>query len=365
MSARLELITRRTAIVDMLKGAAVVGFKVAAPGGVGVAVVKTLLFTPDRPEIKEDENYDFNPGWIEARTKAKFIDPDNDGHLPFLREAVINNPVLKDLTKEYFGYFNENLEKKQRIGLGDALYKAVEMTHEKLKNTDPSKINPKTNLILESMHAGLFVFAAGFMPWFSTDNLKEIGVNMGAYNTSFDYFSALWKDVYPKLFAKKEIEKDPTNLETGQDRAVHFAQHLLLTYEFLYSRRFNLNIETSVPFLLKGYDFVMSEGNYLTEDYRLRKEAPIFSQGLGLGWEYSNLFDGKNWPFFGPTIDEIREGPWDLSVDADYKGNGAGASAGADLFHRSVTGESLDIIISVMKRFNDKRYYYFEAKPAA
>lgn len=342
-------IGRRELLGNAVKG----GVVLLTAGATGTAVG---LFTPERRTGKE-EGFDLYHGCFEDRTGAKFIDPNNRGHFPFLREAILNNPRLSDLTKDYYTYLEDNLRRKQRISLGDAFNFAVTSADKKLKDIDPAKIKPGTNPLLESLHAGLFAFAAGFMPWFSTADLKQIGVNLKSYEHSSTFFQALGEYVYPRLFTREDIKEDPTDLESGQDRSIHFAQHQLLTFEYLYSKRFELGLEKSVPLVLQSYVFLMSLGSSTA------MEAKAFSQGIGLGWEYFGLRNIENWPIFGRKIEDIREGPFEAMVGADYKGNELGASEGINLFYLAIAGEPLEAITSSIEKLNDPKFHRFETNP--
>lgn len=341
--------SRKTFCINAAK--AVVG--VLAAGATGTAVG---LITPGRRAVRK-EGFELYPGWIEANTEARFIDPKNGGHFPFLRGAITNNPRLSELTRGYYAYLSGNLAGEQRINLGDALNFAIISADKRLKDIDPAKIKPRTNPLLESLHAGLFVFAAGFMPWFNTADLKKIGVDLRGYRNSESFFSAFETNIYPRLFTREDLKEDPTKFESGPDRTVHLAQHLLLAFEYLYSKHFNLGIEKSVPFGLQIYTFLMSLGNSTVA------EAKAFSQGAGLGWEYYSLRNISNWPIFGRKIDDIREGPFDKMVEADYKANRLGALTGVDLFNLGITGEPFEKITSFTKGLNNPRFLRFETKP--
>ena len=284
-------------------------------GAVGAGL--KLSFDKDRQAIQKEEGKDVFPGWIEADLKSPFIQEDK-GHFKFLREAVFSNPIIKEATREYFGYLNENLKAGKRIGLGDALKKAIELAQDKLSSKDPSKISDKVKLNLESLHAGLFVFAAGFMTFFETEDLEELDVLPKGVKSAEEYFSGkngIQTKVYPRII--KDGKNHEEMFANGQDRAVHFAQHLFITFEYLYSELFKLGINEKMPSYLKFLVKALGGGD-------VKKRAKVFSWLTGVLYEVSSLSESKNRPvltFLGVKTEGIKEGIFEPTVNYDLEAN--------------------------------------------
>lgn len=327
----------------------------AGASGLGFVGGVNFLRTTERVPLLKEEDKTIFPGWIEANTSQKFIQQDK-GHFYFLREAILNNPLLMELTQDYFQYFNSNLSQGKRLDLGEALSQAIESSHKKLTVMEKQKISSKSDLVLESVHAGLFVFAVGFVgQWWEASDLNKFGVSLEGYKNAADYLNGtngLLTNVYPNLFVKEGFKRE----NDGPDRAVHFAQHLLITFEYLYSKGFKLGLDESLPNLLKFLVFASS-------DKSLDDQARSFSKWVGIAWEYSTLSDLNNWPVISKKND-ITEGPFDPMVEADYKANQLGAEAAVMLFNILKKEASIEQIISVVKGLNDKRFYGFETEPA-
>lgn len=320
-----------------------------ALGATGVVFSNPLvsIFTQDESTRKELSET-ISPGWIEAKIQPPFVQVDK-GHFHFLREAVLTNPMLHELTTDFFSYLRQNKEMGNKLGLGDTLGYVLLKTQERFKFLDKNQISAKSELGIEILHAASFVFAAGFMPWFSEKDLRSFGVTLKEGQKVGDYFmdnkDGVVMNVMPGLFLKKELSEGGQ----GRDRVIHFAQHFFLGSEYLYAG-------------LTGSSFINPQLKLLViknGSDNLVKNAREFSEWMGVGWEYSNLTDLRNWP---PNAN-IAEGPFDPMVNADYKANELGVNTAIGLFRCSYNGESIDMIIEKSKRLNNKMYEKFEAKP--
>lgn len=226
---------------------------------IGLSVIAAVgpyaLETPHKKTVQKEIDKDFYPGWIEADIQSPFIQKEK-GHFYWLREAVLVNPALTTLTKDYFSYLEKNRKAGTRLSLGTAVAFSMDNAQKLLGDAAKSRIDPRTNVSLESIHLGAIAFAAGFMPWFDESDLARIGVKIDSDKSAVDYFESkdgLQTVTYPKLFATGEERLNTDNPEGGQDRAAHFAQHLLLTFEYLYSGKYHLAEHDTMPNFLRAY----------------------------------------------------------------------------------------------------------------
>ncbi|MCL5970173.1 MAG: twin-arginine translocation signal domain-containing protein [Patescibacteria group bacterium] len=133
--------------------------------------------SPERKPVLKEEGKDIYPGWIENGISSDFIQKDK-GHFYWLKEAIFTNPTLTDLTKDYYSYLTANEKAKNRLNPGEALYHAIEISYKKLSEQDKAKVSSRTSTEFEALHAGIVVFAAGFMPWFKEQDLAGLGVSL-------------------------------------------------------------------------------------------------------------------------------------------------------------------------------------------
>ncbi|MDP3998533.1 MAG: hypothetical protein Q8P89_02860 [bacterium] len=335
-----------------------------ALAGTGLLTVGGLAFyTPEKPAVPNKTDKVIYPGWIEGKIKSPFIRL-NEGHFHWMREAIHVHPLLFDSTCDFFAYLGENLEAGRRLELGDMLSRSIGITAQRLKEVDSSKFDPKANPNLELVHAGLFPFAAALNTWFSADDLRKFGVPLkDSPHPVAEYFwgrNGLGARVLPGLFGVDdgfpggEITEYSEPSQTGQDRTVHFAQHLLITFAYLYSKHYDLGEHQSIPSILR-VPIAIAGGNSPS------KEARIFSNWVGRFYEFSVLLRPESWPVPGiRKLSEIPDGPFDEMVEADYKGNRLGALTAVALWNRVLSGESIG---PVLQELNDERFHHFETEP--
>lgn len=317
------------------------------------------LSIPEKGAVNKGEEGVFSPGWIESRIEAPFIGL--DGHFSFLKEAVLSNPQIRETTQRFFWYLRTNLYQQRRIALGDALSSAIDIGHQIFGFRRLPDIDPRTNLSIESVHAGVYLLAAGFFPHFTPQELGMLGVKLPKDQTVHDFF---WGDkglgtvTFPKLFGvegKEDLDRKIANLGyaprySGQDRATHFASHLLISFIHLYSRHFDLPwhkgiLQSLVSFFGGG---------------RAENEARLLSEIIGRVYEVSNLSDFKNLPLPGRDNQDINQGPFEDMVEADYKGNRFGANAAIAIWQRLLQGESIK---PVLEELSDEKFSRFETSP--
>ncbi|MDP3988092.1 MAG: hypothetical protein Q8P80_03015 [Candidatus Levybacteria bacterium] len=322
-----------------LKGAGKAGLTIAGSALIPAVGLGSIFYIPEKSPIALEEGKEIFPGWIEKGISKPFIQKEK-GHFPWLSEAVFNNPILYEGTRDFMSFLNENKKQGKRLSLTEALLYPIEKMNQRFSNFDKSKISNKINPEDESLRVAIFVFAAGFMPWFSEAELENFGVNLAGYKDKDDYFvgqKGVERNVFPKLF--KDLQSG--RVINGQDRAVHFAQHLLIVFEYLYSNYAGLKEHELMPPLLKvSID--------LTSDGTLPGKAMALSGLLGLGWEYLSLLDAKNLPIFASA--EIEEGPFDAQVSADYKANRLGARTAIAFFGAGTNEESRKVLFAELNK---------------
>lgn len=346
--------------VDRRGFLALAGSSLLAAGGLAA-------YTPEKPPVSQKLEKptisEIFPGWIEKKIKSPFIRLDK-GHFHWLKEAVFNNPLLLDSTRDFFSYLNENLQAGHRLGLGEMLSQAIALSRKRLNTIKSSNFDVRVNPDLEAVYAGAITFAASLNPWFSAGDLRKFGVPLrdSPYPVP-EYFwgqDGLGARVLPGLFGVEngfpegEVTEYSEPSQTGQDRTVHFAQHLLITFTYLYSRHHNLGEHQSIPSILRIPIAFRGENSPI-------KEAQIFSYWAGRLYEFSALGRSESWPIPGiRNQGQIPDGPFDLMVEADYKGNRLGALAAVALWVRILNGQSID---PVLQELNDPRFSRFETEP--
>jgi len=336
-----------------------------ATGVLGEPAVNALLYTPGKqPVPKESGDFTLYPGWMETNITSPLIQADQ-GHFAWLREAVFANPLVQGLTKVFFNYLEGQRDNNRRLTMGEALSHTIGQAAQSLDQIARDKISPQTNMSLETVHLGVTVLAAGFITWFNPAQLKTLGISLTGFRSVSDYFwnrkKGLGTIVFPRLFGLDESqlgsmpnigdEEEPRF--TGEDRSLHFSQHLLLGIEYFYSRFFHLGEHDSIPFVLK---LLMSFGQ--TEADRAR----ILSDKTGYFYELSSLRNRKNWPIpFVRWSNVIGEGIFDSMVKADYKGNRLGVETAIELWHRTASGLS---IAPVMDELTNPKFTNIRTSPA-
>lgn len=335
------------------------------------------LHTPERNRTEDllQQSFDIFPGWLEKGT-GKFIDPDpaNKGHAHWFSETLFATPSLVEISARFIKYLEKCRAVQRRLAPGEVLDRVYEMT-EDLEHSE-LLISKKTTSPLERMHAALYGLVAGHNPWFKEEEIQKLGVNLQGKSASTYYWQedGVGTVVSPFLFGVPDNGRDKALLATGyspryrgQDRFVHFAHHLLLTFIYLYSRHFNLQEHLLIPRFLKAA--ISLKGG------SLENQARTFSDLIGKLYEISNIlpfmaisgeprvnFDNfQNWPVpFVRGIDDIEEGMFDTMVEADYKANRLGAETAIVLFRRLLRQQSLTPVIDEL---NDGKFAHLETEP--
>lgn len=330
------LINRKISRRDLIKYG-ILGLTLPVAGSQALSI-------PDRqlPEEKEEGIF---PGWIESEIRTNNFINYKNGHFDWLKDAVNSDPLLLHLTRDYFTFLVEKQKEGKRLELSEALMHPIRQANEIFTKAQGSvRIDPRTNTTLEAIHAGLFVFAAGFNNWWSENELKNFGVPIEKYKGVNDFFwgrDGIGTAVYPMLFTangRRDIDGNSAEFGyryiSGQDRSVHFAQHALLAFEYLYSKNFDLNEHKSIPNFLRAYINLSSRDS---ED-----QAKTFSDAVGKLYEFSGLKDLNSWPLPGKDPAEINEGIFDPEVGNDILANKLGAKTGVELFKMALTGQKID-----------------------
>lgn len=316
----------------------------------------------DGVQAEEISNFTIYPGWLENNTRAPFIDSnlENKGHFNWMRETIFTSPLLMDLTTDYFKYLNQALEKKQRLRLGDMVGHAYSSARNKIKEKYGESTDPRTSLNLEAMHVGLFAFTAAATAWFNEGDIKAFGVDLKGKKVVEYYWdeNGLGRVVFPTLFVNYEhdISEKLSNKEglpdrvNGQDRTLHFANHLLLIFNYLYSDYFNLKTHKRMPTLLKTV-VNWCGGNSVYDRGR------VLSWLAGRAYELKALLDPESWPFpFVRGREDIPDGPFDFRVENDFEGNELGAETAIALI-KALTGTENDTQINkILEELNNPKF---------
>lgn len=338
-----------------------------ALGSLGVLVLLGGLrwgtsIDDDGVQVDELSNFTIHPGWLEKDTRAPFIDSnlENKGHFKWMRETIFTSPLLMDLTMDYFKYLDQALEKKQRLRLGDMIEYAYSSACNKIEEKYGKDIVSRTSLNLEAMRTGLFAFTATVTPWFSEDDMKAFGVDLKGKKV-VDYYwdgNGLGRVVFPSLFVNHEhdISEKLSNKEglpdrvNGQDRTLHFANHLLLIFNYLYSNYFNLKTHKRMPTLLKlivnwcGSDSAYDRGR-------------VLSWLAGRAYELKALLDLESWPLpFIRGREDISDGPFDFRVGNDLEGNELGAETAIAFIKTLISKEDGSQVNKILEELNNQKF---------
>lgn len=316
-------------------------------------VVSHMLTAPPKEFFSgESAEATVFPGWIESHVAIPFFISDK-GHIPWLTEAVVNTPEVASLTKEFFAYLEQQRSERKRLGLGDLISHALHIIQRDLPTIDPT----------EALHVASIMVAGTLNTLADSQSIQVMGADFkktGA-TTSRDYFwnkdSGLAITVFPRLFGWDEAFPNQKNDSvesrfTGEDRAVHFAHHFFLVTEYLYANQHQLSEKNTI---IPAIKFLMGFGKTPEE------QALIFSGVTGFSYEISNLKHTRNWPIpFLRNRDDIDEGLFDITFQADLKGNMFGAVAGCALWERVIQNQPLE---PVLEELNNPKFSRFETSP--
>ena len=335
--------------------------------GTGLAVGgSAALHSPDKP-LSSDQEPEFfiEPGWIERNIRSKFVQFEK-GHFYWLREGVLNNPIVREATADLFQHLIRHKEQEKRLSLGEILEYAITHAHERLRHENQKSTSPvvRDNLILEATHVAMFAVAGVFATsWWSQQDLEKLGVSIDGYidvNSFFWHTSGLGTIVYPRFFGveNEAADKHLTDYNRspkygGADRAVHVAQHMFLTFSYLYARHFRLPDHETIPNIMKLW--VMLAGRMQAE-----KEAQALSDMIGWTYETVSTVDGiKQW--LRDTSEPITEGRLDDMSPTDLQANAFGAHIGIALW-KSARDEGF-ILERLLGELKDERFLYRETEP--
>lgn len=323
--------------------------------------IPALLHTSpkDSWENPWKKDYSIYPGWVEDNVSAPLIQV-RKGHLYWQNQAVFNNRLVKALTGDTFQFLIEKRDgSNTKLDLGDIFFHTIKAATQKLDQVDKAKINPETDMELEAVHLGSISFAAALNPWHEPEEMAALGASIAGYKSVAEYYWNTQRGlakVLPRLFGldlnklkenKNLIKPDEEPRITGEDRCVHFAQYFLLTFENLYSSKYHLPDHENIPQLLK---LPMGLARSAQD------KARTFALMTGILYEYYGLLDLKNWPI-GRNWEEIGEGIFDFTVEADYSGNALGAETAIAMWRKFSAGESID---SVIHELNDPKFSHLE-----
>lgn len=295
-------------------------------------------------------------GWLESSIKDRpnFIDLDG-GHREYLRCLCLNHPVLKHaLRSAYTGLFyttplNPNLGNYFQNHLAYAKQALKEVAYD----NNPSDEN--------CIHVAIITMAAVLSPYFTFGEVQDFGVPINVpKNERNKILQPLTLEhdppsfvplinipnVFPADISQCRSKLDKVARCLGGDRAIHFAQHLFLTHQYLYAKRYNLGDYKRMTFLLKP---IIALG--ITDI----GQAAVLDFLAQTFWEYKESFIGKD-----PNIDgsaEIPTGMGDPTVTNDYAANSVGFWAARVLHEGNYTREAFERVRERLNRADIKRIY--------
>lgn len=332
----------------------------AGLGALGLyAAGKMLSDTPDKSAYPETESdYVISPGWIEKDINVPFIDSKN-GHLEWLK-AASSNGIIRNLTAQSFQYFFANTESGHRLGLGDIYKNSIDNAIKVFSGLDKPSVDPRSNLYLEAVHAASIAVAIPLMPLLERKDLLKFGlseIQMASFKRYWQH-DGLGALVLPPLFKIEGLDHDLEFIKKGYkpraegyDRSIHFANHFLITFEYLYSFFNGLKEHESIPRGLKwGLDL---KG---LVKYRPSEMARAFSYAVGRVYKIKELENPVNWPLFN----EPPGGHFNKTVDATYAANDFGTDAAIKIFRRTYNGRTINDLLQLL---NDPKYSAFSTPP--
>src|SRR3989344_464986 len=332
----------------------------AGIGAVGLYTAGAILSgVPDKsayPETKSD--FVVSQGWIEKDISVPFINSEN-GHLDWIK-AASSNRVIRDLTAQSFKYLFASSERGHRLGLGDIYENCINNANQVLRNLDNSAVDPRLNLSLEAVHASSIAVAIPLLPLLERRDLLKFGLSesqMISFKRYWQY-DGLGSLVLPSLFKIEGLDHDLEFIKKGYkpraegyDRSIHFANHFLITFEYLYSFFNGLKEHESIP---RGLKWGLSLKSLV--EHRPHEIARAFSYALGRGYKIKELGDSWNWSL----LNEPPGGPFNKAVNATYAANDFGTDAAIKIFRRTYTGRQIDDLLHLL---NDPKYSVFGTSP--
>ncbi len=279
------------------------------------------------PAKKEDVRPRPFPGWLETQkihqNRPAFLNT-TTGHEEWLRHFFNTDPLIRAVTKKAFEELFSPKNNVQNEKMGDVLKRYIGYAQEQATGQD-------------SVHLAIIALAIVHSPYFSIKDIRNLGIEVD-HGDIPDYTSIFWvtktqnklPHMFPAPLSDCRSPRDVLARCLGLDRAVHTAQHLFVTYEYLYALAHNLQEKDRIP---RGIKLVLRAGRTNEE------KAEALSFWAGRFWELKEsrqeIFGNSPLPTdpkeFASGVDEygiIPTGFFDKMVVNDLRANELGSRAG-------------------------------------
>ncbi len=203
--------------------------------------------------------------------------------------------------------------------------------------------------------------AAVLSPYFNFGEIQDLGVPINVpHNQRKEIIQPLTLEYDPPLSLPSidlphafpaDISQCKSKLDIvarclGGDRAIHFAQHLFITHQYLYAKKYMLEDYKKIPLLLKP---LIAMG--ITDI----SQAAILDFLAQTFWEFKETFGDK-----GIDIKEAKDipsGMGDSTVINDFEGNSVGFWAARELHEGNYTRATFDRVRMRLNKADIKRIY--------
>lgn len=306
------------------------------------------------------------PGWLETQeihqNRPAFLNT-TTGHQEWLRHFFNTDPLIRAVTKKAFEELFSPENKVRNEKMGDVLKRHIGYAQEQTTGQDAA-------------HLAVITLAIVHSPYFSIKDIRNLGIEVDhgdiPENTSIFWVTKAQNKLphmFPAPLSDCRSPRDALARCLGLDRAVHTAQHLFLTYEYLYALNNNLSEKDRIP---RGIKLALEAGQTNEE------KAKALSYWAGRFWEFKesgqeiswwlNKFLKGNPPLptdpkeFASGVDEygiIPTGFFDKMVVNDLLANKFGSQVGVLLAKKNPTINDINQTVNVL---NDSSIYQVHEK---
>ena len=315
----------------------------AGLSGITAALAKWGFDLPPLPEPTEavSNKNEHQPGFAEMQMEpTHFISP-RYGHIPYIK-SLGQVPLIRQITGRVYEEMMTTFKDKAPK-LGTALAIAGDKARDVLTVQYP-KIEASA-LDEETLHLAAVSLGVLFSNRWKTfaDLEKLMDVNLKSRYEDIDHF----------YWGEEGINRVIKPLVFGRfDRADHVSNHFFITTEYIYGKKHDLELVSSMPRGLK-------------ELINIKKEK--YDQAKILSWLSSNAYELRTtvWPLENLKFwdrPSIEMGFLDLHVDADLKANLLGHSIAHKCQERLDQGETWPEIKSWLVETYDQDEWYQEKK---
>jgi hypothetical protein len=309
------------------------------------------------------------PGFMETEVRAAYKAKRKQvpefitlkkGHLSWLK-AMTTHPVINATARAMIERMDKTSIPPQLTKAGDTLQSFIEEATKQL-TTRNSRTDPAM-LRTEALHAAILSSAAVMN--------NAIGLHSFGYQSSrwgSNDYDAQWgangfsRNSFPSLFTGQRTATDVESY--GKDRAMHFFNHMALTYQMLYASNHNLPERYESPLQLNlKLDLAGQAADAFAAAILGNTLVGAFANLTGLAYEGKSLANPATYPpelrrlvTGDASTTEPDSGAFDPEVMHDLTANYLGQLCGAALFNGHT-----DEVIALL---NDERLLEVTTSPS-